>query len=133
MTFHPSPALTLLTLRRIKILLILRRSIHNLLYQSIKCVLVRRRLPLQPRHLILLLNLRALDDIQPVERRAGDFLGEFLILGPDVDAALLDVEDFGLCGVEVRGVELGLECLDAGGVLLEEGLGGKGGGGEVYP
>lgn len=109
----PSISLALGRLRIRQVLLVLLGAILHLLDQRIQRRRIRGRRSRQPLNLRLLLDLRALHNVKTRRCRTVDLFGQFLVVGPDVDALLLDAEDFGLCSLEVGGAELLLEGLNS--------------------
>jgi hypothetical protein len=98
---------TNLSLRGSQVLLVLHRTIHNLLDQHLNRRVIRRR-TLQTLNLTNLFRLRTGYNGQTVGSGALDLRGKLLVVGADVDAALLDGEDGGLRRVEARGAGLEL-------------------------
>jgi len=78
-----------LSLSRSKVLLILHRTIHNLLNQHSNDRRIRTR-PFQTLHLTDLLGLGSSNNSQAISSGRLDLRGELLVVGADVDASLLN-------------------------------------------
>jgi hypothetical protein len=101
------------TLSRVKILLVLLRSILHLLNEGGKRSIIGGRRILEPHDLRHLLDLSALHGLEARNCRAVDLRCELLVVGADVDALLLDLEHLGLCVFEGGGADLLLQGLYA--------------------
>ena len=107
-SFHPLHLLrTNLSLSRSKVLLILHRTIHNLLDQHSNNRRIRTR-SLQALHLANLLGLGPSYNSQAISSGRLDLSGELLVVGANVDAPLLDGEHGLLGRVEAGGAGLEL-------------------------